>query len=99
MQVDKIHDVQRHLETVDAGATGGHWPRRIGVVNFRVTRLLSFIVVSLALFACTIICVMAVWDYLGPDYVWRALASLGIISATTAIFVSLNEGFGPFVRS
>ncbi len=96
MQVEKIHDVRRNLD--GAMSSGPHAPKRIGVVNMRATRLLAFLIIAAAVLACSVICVLAVWDYVLPEFAWRALASLGIISAATAIFVSLNEGFGPLVR-
>jgi hypothetical protein len=73
-------------------------PKRIGVLNFRATRLLAFIIVATAVLLCATICVAAVWEYVDSDFAWRALASLGIISAAVAVFVSLNEGFGPLIR-
>ena len=97
MQVEKIHDVRDHL--AEAGhASQPNVPKRVGVLNYRATRLLAFVVIATAVVACAVICVAAVWEYVIADFAWRALASLGIISAATAIFVSLNEGFGPLVR-
>ena len=98
MQVDKIHDVQRHLEGNESIAAARHWPKRIGVINYKAVRIVVFAVISLAVFACAAICILAVWKSVAPDVAWRALGSLGIISAATAVFVSLNEGFGPAVR-
>ena len=97
MQVEKIHDVRDHL--AEAGhISQPHAVKRVGVLNYRATRLLAFIVIATAVVACAVICVAAVWEYVVPEFAWRALASLGIISAATAIFVSLNEGFGPLIR-
>jgi formate hydrogenlyase subunit 3/multisubunit Na+/H+ antiporter MnhD subunit len=99
MQVEKIHDIRDHVAAAgEPTATGLRGPKRIGVLNFRATRLLAFIIIATAVVACAVICVAAVWEYVVPDFAWRALASLGIISAATAIFVSLNEGFGPLIR-
>jgi hypothetical protein len=99
MQVEKIHDVRTHLaEAGHMSSNNGKGPKRIGVLNFKATRLLAFIVISTAVLVCAAICVAAVWEYVATDFAWRALASLGIISAATAVFVSLNEGFGPLIR-
>ncbi len=99
MQVDKIHDVREHLAEAGHMSINNHkGPRRVGVVHYRATRLLAFIVITTTVIACACICVAAVWEYVAADYAWRALASLGIISAATAVFVSLNEGFGPLIR-
>jgi hypothetical protein len=99
MQVEKIHDVRSHL--AEAGHLSMHdhkGPSRVGVLNFRATRLLAFIIIATAVLVCASICVAAVWQYVESDFAWRALASLGIISCAVAVFVSLNEGFGPLIR-
>ena len=99
MQVEKIHDVRSHL--AEAGHMSMHdhkGPKRIGLLNFRATRLLAFIVIATAVLVCATICVAAVWQYVESDFAWRAMASLGIISCAVAVFVSLNEGFGPLIR-
>lgn len=99
MQVDKIHDVRDHLAEAGHMSTNDHrGPKRTGVLNIRATRLLAFIIIATATLACAAICVAAVWEYVAPDFAWRALGSLGIISAALAVFVSLNEGFGPLIR-
>lgn len=100
MQVEKIHVLRRHLSGIDMDAPPHtrHHRGTVGVVNFRATRIIAFLIISLAVIATAVTCVLAVWEVLEQDYAWRALGSLGIISAATAIFVSLNEGFGPAVR-
>ncbi len=97
MQVAKIHDIRKHLSNDMEPNT--HPARRIiGVCNARVTRLLAFLLNSLALIVCVVACLLAVWGYVAPDIAWRALASLGILSTATVAFVGLNEGFGPAIR-
>ncbi len=97
MQVEKIHDVKRHVSNGDA-LHGPKQPPRVAVINLKVTRLIAFVIVSLSLLTASVVCVAAIWNYVETDYAWRALGSLGVVSAAAAIFVSLNEGFGPFVR-
>ena len=99
MQVAKIHDVQRHLEGNEALAAARRWPRRIGVINAKIVRVLAFIIISAVMIGSAFLCVMAVWGSVAPEVAWRALATLGIVALATAVFVSLNEGFGPLVRS
>lgn len=100
MQVEKIHDVRRHLGSEGhVGFVGRAGMRTImGVINHRLTRIVAFVLISLTLAGSTVACLLALWGYVAPDYAWRALASFGIVSAATAIFVALNEGFGPSVR-
>lgn len=99
MQVDKIHDMRMHLAEAGHMSVNDHkGPKRVGVLNMRTTRLLAFMIIATAVLACAAICVAAVWQYVESDFAWRALASLGIISCAVAVFVSLNEGFGPLIR-
>jgi hypothetical protein len=99
MQVEKIHDVRSHLAEAGHVSMNDHkGPKRVGVLNFRATRLLAFIIIATTVVISAVVCVAAVWQYVESDYAWRALSSLGIISAAVAVFVSLNEGFGPLVR-
>ncbi len=98
MQVDKIHDIRRHLADNESLANARRWPTKIGVVSPKFIRVIAFVVISTAVMACAVCCVLAVWGSVEPEFAWRALGSLGIVSAATAVFVSLNEGFGPTVR-
>lgn len=99
MQVEKIHDVRVHLSEAGHMSINDHkGPKRVGVLNFRATRLLAFIVVATTMLICAGVCVAAVWQYVEPEFAWRALGTLGIVCAAVAVFVSLNEGFGPLVR-
>lgn len=97
MQVEKIHDVQRHVSNGEVHV-GPRRPPRLAVINMRVTRLLAFLIVTLSMVACAVLSIAAIWGFVEETYAWRALGSLGIVSAAAAIFVSLNEGFGPAVR-
>ena len=98
MQIEKIHQLYKDLEAEAMDTNGSGRPGKVGVVNLRVTRAIAFVIISVAVIACAVVCVMAVWERIPADYAWRAMASLGIIACATAIFVSLNEGFGPAVR-
>lgn len=98
MQIQKIHDLRKHLRAYPMNDLEFPGPRRIGVIHLRFVRFVAFFVVVLALMACAVVCVMAVWDYVQPDFAWRSLVSFGIIAAAVTIFVALNESFGPIVR-
>ncbi len=69
-------------------------PHARGVLPFRAVRVLAFGVISIAIFGCAFIALLAVWDYATRDTAWRALASLGIIAAAMVAFVVVNEVFG-----
>jgi hypothetical protein len=96
MHVERIHDIRRHLIEMDT-TTRSSRPV-VGVCNAKVTRLLSFVVIALALVVSVAACLLAVWGYAETEIAWRSLASLGIVSVAVAVFVALNEGFGPMIH-
>lgn len=97
MQIEKIHDLRRHLGT-DNMTEPSHRRGPVGVINLKATRVIAFLIITLSLVACALVCVLAVWEVVPAVFAWRALSSFGIVAAATAIFVSLNEGFGPGIR-
>ncbi len=98
MQVEKIHDIRKHLASGNIDPTSPQSRKSVGVINFKLIRIMAYAVISIALLACAICCLLAVWGYVAPTVAWQALASLGIISTATAVFVALNEGFGSAIR-
>jgi uncharacterized membrane protein YqjE len=67
---------------------------RKGIVNPKVVRLLSFIIISLSLVACTVLCILAIWEFTKTDAVWRAITTFGVISLATGVFTFVNERLG-----
>lgn len=65
-----------------------------GVLPYRVIRVVAFAVISTAIFVCSFIALLAVWDFADRDTAWRALASLAIIAGAMVAFVVVNEVFG-----
>ena len=70
-----------------------------GVLPYRIVRVLAFAIISLSIFTCAFVCLMAVWDYADRDTAWRALTSLGIIAGAMIAFVMVNEVFGSSLKS
>ena len=68
--------------------------RNQGVLPIRSVRVAAFVIVSASIFACVVICVLAVWEMAASDTGWRAVASLGIISGGAFAFCVVNELFG-----
>lgn len=98
VKIEKIHDIQKHLGADDMNQQGDPSRKRVGVINLRFIRGLAFLVISISVIACAVLGVMAVWQFVPIDFAWKSLVSLAIISFAMALFVSLNEGFGPAVR-
>ncbi len=71
---------------------------RRGVLNATYVRVAAFAFIGLSIFASAVVCLLAVWDYADRDTAWKALASLGIIAASMAGFVVVNESFGRSLR-
>jgi len=65
-----------------------------GVFDPKRVRFVSFSVISLGLFGTALLCVLAIWNYASRDTAWRALATLGVLSAAAVIFTAINEMFG-----
>ncbi|CAN5331502.1 hypothetical protein BH10ACI1_BH10ACI1_16850 [soil metagenome] len=65
-----------------------------GVVEPKLVRLISFIVITFSLVACTVLCILAIWKFTESDAVWRAIATFIVVSVATGIFTFVNEKLG-----
>lgn len=68
--------------------------KRKGIINPKLVRVLSFIIIAFSLVACTVLCILAIWEFTKTDAVWRAIATFGVISLATAVFAFVNERLG-----
>jgi len=65
-----------------------------GVVEPKFVRIISFIIITVSLAACTVLCILAIWQFTESDAVWRAVATFIVVSIATAIFTFVNEKLG-----
>lgn len=65
-----------------------------GVVDPKFVRTLAFLVITISLVACTVLCILAIWKFTESDAVWRAIATFIVVSIATAIFTVVNEKLG-----
>ena len=65
-----------------------------GVIEPTVVRWIAFIVITISLVACTVLCILAIWKFTESDAVWRAIATFIVVSIATAIFTFVNEKLG-----
>jgi len=65
-----------------------------GVVDPQVVRMIAFVVITVSLVACTVLCILAIWKFTESDAVWRAIATFIVVSIATAIFTFVNEKLG-----
>ena len=65
-----------------------------GVVNPVIVRWIAFVVITVSLVACTVLCILAIWKFTESDAVWRAIATFIVVSIATAIFTFVNEKLG-----
>jgi uncharacterized membrane protein YqjE len=65
-----------------------------GVLEPNLVRIISFIVITISLVACTVLCILAIWKFTESDAVWRAIATFIVVSIATAIFTFVNEKLG-----
>jgi len=67
-------------------------PRK-GVLNPRAVRLSAFVIITVSILACTVLSILAVWQFTQSDTVWRAFTTLVIVSFAAGFFVVVNEKF------
>jgi Na+-transporting NADH:ubiquinone oxidoreductase subunit NqrB len=65
-----------------------------GVVQPKLVRIISFVIITVSLVACTVLCILAIWQFTQSDAVWRAVATFIVVSIATAIFTFVNEKLG-----
>ncbi|HEY0429352.1 MAG TPA: hypothetical protein VGC76_16340 [Pyrinomonadaceae bacterium] len=65
-----------------------------GVVEPKLVRIISFIVITFSLVACTVLCILAIWQFTQSDAVLRAIGTFIVVSAATGIFTFVNEKLG-----
>jgi uncharacterized membrane protein YqjE len=71
-------------------------PRREmkGVVEPKLVRTISFVIITVSLVASTVLCIWAIWQNEVYDTVWRAIATFIVVSVATGIFTFVNEKLG-----
>jgi len=65
-----------------------------GVIDPNLVRIISFVIITLSLVACTVLCILAIWKFTESDAVWRAIATFIVVSVATGIFTFVNEKLG-----
>ena len=65
-----------------------------GVVNPQLVRSIAFVVITLSLVVCTVLCILAIWKFTESDAVWRAIATFIVVSVATGVFTFVNERLG-----
>ena len=65
-----------------------------GVLDPKLARTISFIIITVSLVASTVLCLWAIWQKEVNDTVWRAIATFIVVSVATGIFTFVNEKLG-----
>ena len=65
-----------------------------GVINPKLVRSIAFAVITFSLVVCTVLCILAIWQFTESDAVWRAIATFIVVSVATGIFTFVNEKLG-----
>jgi Na+-transporting NADH:ubiquinone oxidoreductase subunit NqrB len=65
-----------------------------GVVEPKIVRWIAFLVITTSLVVCTVLCILAIWQFTQSDAVWRAVATFIVVSVATGIFTFVNEKLG-----
>lgn len=83
---------EKSAETLDVTLKTRHVLK--GVVDPKLVRMISFTIITVSLVACTVLCILAIWQFTESDAVWRAIATFIVVSIATAIFTFVNEKLG-----
>jgi hypothetical protein len=68
---------------------------RRGILNPQIVRWIAFVVITVSLVACTVLCILAIWKFTeSNDTIWRAISTFIVVSVATAIFALVNEKLG-----
>jgi uncharacterized membrane protein YqjE len=65
-----------------------------GVIKPKLVRNIAFSVITFSLVVCTVLCILAIWEFTKSDSVWRAIATFIVVSVATGIFTFVNEKLG-----
>lgn len=79
----------------EKNARGGKIKQEMkGVINPALVRGIAFVVITLSLVVCTVLCILAIWQFTESDAVWRAIATFIVVSVATGVFTFVNERLG-----
>lgn len=65
-----------------------------GVIAPKLVRNIAFTVITVSLVVCTVLCILAIWQFTESDAVIRAIATFIVVSVATGIFTFVNEKLG-----
>ncbi len=65
-----------------------------GVINPKLVRNIAFTIITISLVVCTVLCILAIWQFTESDAVIRAIATFLVVSVATGIFTFVNEKLG-----
>lgn len=65
-----------------------------GVINPRVLRNVAVAIITFSLVVCTVLCILAIWQFTESDAVWRAIATFIVVAVSTGILTFVNEKLG-----
>lgn len=67
---------------------------RTGIISLRKARIIAFGIITTTIVACTLLSLLAIWDRMASDVLWRALATVVVVIVATGLFTVINEHFG-----
>ena len=65
-----------------------------GVIKPKLDRNIAFKIITISLVVCTVLCILAIWQFTESDAVIRAIATFLVVSVATGIFTFVNEKLG-----
>lgn len=66
-----------------------------GFINPHIVKSISFTIISISLLICTVLSILAIWDFIvQDDLVWRSFSTLLVVALASWTFAVVNERFG-----
>lgn len=65
-----------------------------GIIDTRKVRKVLFALSTACIFACVVVSILAIWDYVGNQSAVKFLASCLVLMAGGALFEAMNRTFG-----
>ncbi len=70
-------------------------PKAKGFINPKVVKTISFTIVSISLLVCTVLSILAIWDFIvQDDLMWRAFSTMLVVALASWTFSAVNERYG-----
>lgn len=65
-----------------------------GVISPKLVRAIAFVIITISLVICTVLCILAIWNFTESNAVYQAIGTFVVVSIATGVFTFVNERLG-----